>query len=212
MIAPAVASRNRSYAILRNISKCTTDDTIRTIVSEGLASHPSRDDMAAAVARSSRQKPQTLRVRDNLPLEKRARVNIQPKDPEFIETEKYFAKLLADESFTIDRILKDHFTPHEIDKFIPTNRDPMATWQREDAVCYNELLKTRFKGGTPTLAFKIAMLYYGLPAAPMKMMVSQVVDTSDFADLEEDRIFTSDPLSFLDEQGKRTYEDEPSSE
>jgi hypothetical protein len=211
MIAPVVASRSRSYARLRSISRSTVHDTIITIDSEGTALHSNTSDMTTVVTQTTAQRPQTLRIRDKLPLEKRARVNIQPKDPEFIETERYFAKLLGDDSLTLDRILKDNFSAHEIDKFIPTNRDPMATWQREDAIRYNELLSTRFKGITPTLACKMAMLYHGLPAAPMKMMVSQVVDASDFEDLEGDRVITTDPLDFLDEQGKRTYEDDPSS-
>ncbi|KAI0126300.1 hypothetical protein BJ170DRAFT_683895 [Xylariales sp. AK1849] len=158
-----------------------------------------------------KHKPQSLELKTNIPRKDRMQVTILPTDEDFIKMEKYFERLLADPKLTIDQILQDHFTEHERAKLLPTNKLPMAKWQEKNTISFNNILKGRFKGKLPTLACKMAMHYFGLVVAPMKMLPSQVVDPADFDDFRQEKVIAKDPLGFLDEQGKRTYSNTPTS-
>ncbi|KAK8075772.1 hypothetical protein PG997_010435 [Apiospora hydei] len=118
-------------------------------------------------ARSGNHPPPIL-VYQNVPLEDRSRLDITPADPKWKEMLAYFNTLLNTPGVTLDQILKDHFTAHELCKFVPTKLEPHAKWQQQDTELFRRTLETRFKGVLPTLAMKITMLYFGCPVAPMK--------------------------------------------
>ncbi|KAK7999426.1 hypothetical protein PG990_012026 [Apiospora arundinis] len=117
----------------------------------------------------------------------------------------YFNTLMSDSLRPLNELLRDHFTQHEIRKFLPTIDEPFAKWQQEDSELFRRTLETRFKGVVPTLAVKLTMLYFGLPIAPMKFGRNQAVTSAEVDDPMEEVFIEKDPLSFLDGYKERTY-------
>lgn len=156
------------------------------------------------------RKPAPILVYQNVPLENRAQPDITPSDPKWKEMLSYFNTLMSTPGVTLDDILKDHFTPHELRKFMPTIDEPFAKWQQEDTELFKRTLETRFKGVLPTLPMKMTMLYFGLPVAPMKFGRNQYVTSGDLDDPMEDVVMERDPLSFLDDYEERRYGVPPS--
>ncbi|KAK6829721.1 hypothetical protein PG987_010305 [Apiospora arundinis] len=150
-------------------------------------------------------RPPPVLVYENVPLENRARPDIGPNDPKWQEMLSYFNTLMSDSLRPLNELLRDHFTQHEIRKFLPTIDEPFAKWQQEDSELFRRTLETRFKGVVPTLAVKLTMLYFGLPIAPMKFGRNQAVTSAEVDDPMEEVFIEKDPLSFLDGYKERTY-------
>ncbi|KAK7753077.1 hypothetical protein SLS62_005027 [Diatrype stigma] len=133
---------------------------------------------------------------------------ILPTDKVFLEVEKYFQMLLRSTRLSIDQILEATFEQHEISLLVPTSGPPdVVRWQKENTIRYQALLRTVFKGKQPTVQLKMAMLYFGLPVAPLKMGRDQSVKPIDL-DFLEDEVFLDRPaLDFLDMYPKRCYGD-----
>lgn len=163
-----------------------------------------RDQPASGPASQAQpRKPPPILVYQNVPLEQRARPDITPSDPKWQEMLSYFNTLMSNS--TLDQILKDHFTPHELRKFMPTIDEPFAKWQQEDTKLFQRTLETRFRGVLPTLQMKMTMLYFGLPVAPMKFGGNQWVTSGDLDEPEDEVFIERDPLAFLDSYKERTY-------
>jgi hypothetical protein len=217
MISPAAAYRKRSFRRLRSINNSTLYSDIETNslnknIMSATASRSTTGRMggnpeAQTSAPRGRNRPTPLPTRFRVPPLDRYRTMVEPTDPDFIQVESYFERLLRDHTLTINYILQEHFIPYEIDLIIPTNKEPMASDQAEETGYYNDLLKNRFKGKSPTVAFKLTLLFFGVSVAPLKPVVGQAVDPRDFDDFDEDREIPRDPLAFLDEYATRTYGD-----
>ncbi|KAH8655245.1 hypothetical protein BX600DRAFT_552665 [Xylariales sp. PMI_506] len=201
--------QNNSKATQRSSRLCSVgDSTLDINLNRDGGSHNLSSEALYKKQQPQQRKPnpQQIKIRTHVPLEDRAQVHIEPHDSEFVEVERYFNRLLRDSRTTIDDILKGHFSEHEISKFIPTNKQPISQWQKDNALQFDALLKGRFKGKLPTLACKLAMYYFGLPVAPIKMMSDQSVAWEDLDELEDIEKVEEDPLQCLDEYTARTYE------
>ncbi|KAL7620117.1 hypothetical protein AAE478_009109 [Parahypoxylon ruwenzoriense] len=139
------------------------------------------------------------------PFELRANPFINKDHPEFLRIEDYFMRLLRKSKYTIEEILENTFDPYEIQLFEPA--DPpseLATQQKENALRYQRILETRFKGHPPSLQLKMAFLYFGLPVAPMKPGGLQVHALADLDFAEDNLRVKPDPLEFLDDYTEKT--------
>lgn len=151
------------------------------------------------------RKPEPILVYQNVPQADRLRPDITPSDPKWKEMLAYFNTIMSTPGVTLDEILKNHFIPHELRKFIPTIDQPFAGWQKEDTELFKRTLETRFKGVLPTLPMKMTMLYFGLPVAPMKLGRNQYVTSGDLDDPMEDVVMEQDPLAFLEDYKERCH-------
>jgi hypothetical protein len=160
----------------------------------------------AAPEQRLRSRPADLpKVYEGVPLAERICVTIRPDDERFVAAEAYFNRLLRSDKLSIQEILDRHFSKHEVEKFVPTNRDPIRQWQAENAVQFQDILKSQFRGKLPTLACKMAMHWFGLPVAPMKLLSGETVHAYDFSQDQKDEEADEtggdeDPLAFLDDQ------------
>lgn len=143
-----------------------------------------------------------------VPFKDRADPSILPTDKEFMNVERYFQTLLRSTHLTINQILEATFEQHEISLLVPASGPPdVVRWQKENTVRYQGFLRTVFKGKQPTLQLKMAMLYFGLPVAPLKMGRNQSVAPIDLDFLEDEVVLDRPALDFLDEYPKRCYGD-----
>ncbi len=143
-----------------------------------------------------------------VPLEERVNPFIKPDDEKFLEIERYFESLLRINHLSLDQILESNFDSHEISLITPTSGpSDVVKWQKEDSVRYQRLLHTTFKGKVPSIQLKMAMLYFGLPVAPLKIGRIQTVGEQDLNFLEDRSIFDRDPLEFLEDHTERFFGD-----
>ncbi|KAI1463253.1 uncharacterized protein F4812DRAFT_255262 [Daldinia caldariorum] len=128
--------------------------------------------------------------------------------PNFMRIERYFFTLLRNTNLTIQEILQNTFEPHEICLIEPVSHPPeLVRLQKRNSLRYQQILETRFQGHAPTLQLKLALLYFGLPVAPMKPGMSQELVITDLDFLEDKLEISVDPLGFLDEYAERSYGD-----
>jgi hypothetical protein len=105
---------------------------------------------------------------------------IDPSSKEFAAKVAHFREALTatdGRAGSLDEILPKQFSPHERSLLIPVDRERnsvLADIQKRNARSYSELVRSeRFrkwveKGGDQ-LAFKLTMLWYGLPVAPLRL-------------------------------------------
>ncbi|KAK9420571.1 putative C2H2-type domain-containing protein [Seiridium unicorne] len=214
MIAPAVASRKRSFSRfcqgdsiisalqLEEFSNQEHNATMLDSIMQGAAATPAAQSVTTHSRARSRPPPLDKSYR-KVPFNVRCNCSITSTHPDFVVMEQYFDRQLRNAHQTVNEILEDHFIPYEIELFVPTKKAPTVNDQRRNTEQYQDLLATTFKDKLPTLACKMAMLYFGLPVAPMKMAPYQGVSESDLAAFDDvDRPFALDPLAFLDEYGE----------
>ncbi|KAI1474160.1 hypothetical protein F4774DRAFT_415094 [Daldinia eschscholtzii] len=143
-----------------------------------------------------------------VPFKVRANPLVDRNHPDFVRIERYFFTLLRNTNLTIREILENTFEPHEICLVEPVSHPPeLVRLQKANSIRYQQILETRFKGHAPTLQLKLALLYFGLPVAPMKPGLSQTLVITDLDFLEDKLEVTADPLGFLDEYAERAYGD-----
>lgn len=149
-----------------------------------------------------------ISFREKKPFAARANPRIDQNSPEFLDMEKYFMQLLRQTQYTIEEILENTFEEYEIKIFQPMSTSPeMNQLQNSNTLRFRNLLQTRFKGRVSTLQLKMAMLYFGLPVAPMKPGAFQMPVPTDLDFGEDGTVFRPDPLQFLDNYTERTYGD-----
>ncbi|RYP82588.1 hypothetical protein DL770_005553 [Monosporascus sp. CRB-9-2] len=152
--------------------------------------------------------PTKVNLPPKVPFRERVNPLIKPTDHAFIEREGYFEGLLRSVYLTIEDILEANFEEHEIALFTPASGPPdIVKSQKEHSIRYQRLLDTVFKGKVPSLATKMAILWFGLPIAPMKIGLTQDVTPSDLDFLEDQVTESPDPLKFLENFTMRTFGD-----
>lgn len=150
--------------------------------------------------------PKALAGLTKVPYEDRVNPLIDPNSDEFVEKEKEFLSLLRHEELTLRQILQSCFTDHEVSLLTPMSEPPeLVEWQKDNTLRYNRLLQTSFKDKQSTTQLKMAMTYFGLPVAPLKMGRIQSVTPLDVDFLEDQTIFQADPLEFLDDYTERSW-------
>ena len=150
--------------------------------------------------------PSALASIIKVPFKDRVNPLIKPTSQEFVEREKHFLRLLRHDDLTLKQILESSFSEHEVSLMTPASGPPeVVRWQKENALRYNHLLQTTFKGKTPSLQLKITMAYYGLPVAPLKIGNIQTVTERDVNFLEDITAIKPDPLQFLEYFGERCW-------
>lgn len=153
------------------------------------------------------ESPGALTVSAKVPFEERVDPLIEPADERFRKTEQYFATLLKTDA-SLDQILEANFDSHEIELIRPAAGPPdLLRWHKENSIRYQRHLNTVFKGCAPTMALKMAMLYFGLPVAPIKVGTDQSVQIDDLDLLEDDVEVQPDPMNFLGMYTERCYGD-----
>lgn len=149
-----------------------------------------------------------LSVLPKVPFQDRVDPLTVPTDDKFANVERYFQFLLRRRNLTLEQILESHFDEHEKSLIIPVSGPPETVrWQKENSIRYQSLLQTSFKGKIPSLQLKLAMLYFGLPVAPIKIGPNQAVDIMDLDFLEDKVVHEPDPLKFLEDYSVRCYGD-----
>ncbi|RYP84408.1 hypothetical protein DL769_001197 [Monosporascus sp. CRB-8-3] len=152
--------------------------------------------------------PTKFNLPPKVPFGERVNPLVKPTDQAFIERERYFEWLLRSVYLTIENILEANFDKHEIALFTPASGPPdIVKSQKDHSVRYQRLLDTVFKGKVPSLATKMAMLWFGLPVAPMKIGLTQDVTPFDLDFLEDQVTEKPDPLKFLQNFTVRTFGD-----
>ncbi|RYP05088.1 hypothetical protein DL764_004049 [Monosporascus ibericus] len=152
--------------------------------------------------------PTRVNLPPKVPFGERVNPLIKQTDDAFIERERYFERLLQSVYLTIENILEANFNEHEIALFTPASGPPdIVKSQKEHSIRYQRLLDTLFKGKVPSLATKMAILWFGLPVAPMKIGPTQDVTPCDLDFLEDQVTETPDPLKFLENFTVRTFGD-----
>ncbi|KAI1393051.1 uncharacterized protein F4822DRAFT_149328 [Hypoxylon trugodes] len=155
-----------------------------------------------------RTNPSDLPHIDKKPFVDRANPTIHPSDPLFKQVESDFITLLRHTTLSIEEILVRIFDPHEITLFQPVTSPPeLVQLQRDNIVRYEHLLATRFKDYVPTLEFKLTLLYFGLPVAPMKPGTWQETVPADLEYGDDTTLVHKDPFEFLDNYTERTNGD-----
>ncbi|ORY70352.1 uncharacterized protein BCR38DRAFT_481484 [Pseudomassariella vexata] len=160
-------------------------------------------------AETQKKKPEPLSIKMHVPWSVRLDPFVRPDDAKYVEMKRYFTKLVRNPGTTMDQILNQHFTPHEINKFVPTNEGNFAKLQKNNTEDFQYLLNSTFKNEKPTLETKLVMMYFGLPVAPMKMLGIDIANSDDLDDLEEPRPIIRNQLDFLDDWSQRTYGEDP---
>lgn len=147
-------------------------------------------------------------VLPKVPFQERVHPSILPFDEEFINVERYFHMLLRLHNLTIHQILESHFEEHEISLIVPVSDPPeIVQWQKENIINYQRLLQTVFNKKVPTVQLKLAMLYFGLPVAPIKFGKNQAVSPMDVDFLEDKVVHDREPLKFLENYSERCHGD-----
>lgn len=209
---PARAQRHRPVPIQTNLP----DDSARR--EERLR--------AATEAQSRAQESRVLetiardrRLRDEAP--DRWQPDIDPDSDEFAAILSHFSTRLRNKHDTLDNILSEELSPHECALLTPADRAdnaPLAAIQARNTALYSELLQTpRFQDWAPRadLAFKLTLVFFGLPVAPMRMSSNQawkgLAEQSGWDDDEllvpqEDGEPSNGRLRFLNEYWMRMYE------
>ena len=150
--------------------------------------------------------PDVLAGLTKVPYEDRVNPLIDPMSEEFVEKEKEFLSLLRHEELTLKQILQTCFNDHEASLLTPLSEPAeLVEWQKDNTLRYNHLLQTSFKGKESTMQLKMAMTYFGLPVAPLKMGRLQSVTPMDLDFFEDKTVFEGDPLEFLDDYTERCW-------
>jgi len=146
--------------------------------------------------------------------------NIDPNSDEFSTILNHFTSRLRDKHDTLDNILSEELAPHERALLTPVDRAdnaPLAAIQAHNTALYSELLRSqRFQDWAPRadLAFKLTLVFFGLPVAPMRLSSSQawkgLARQSGWEDEllipQEDEEPSNGRLRFLNEYWMRMYE------
>lgn len=206
MIAPAVASRKRSFHKLQTFERSISSrQIVKPCGDTSVGSVAQNSDMASATkatkAQPIEQKQSSDSLDSHVPFETRLNPQIGPNSADFVVMEQYFDRQLRKVDLTVSDILKGHFTDSEIQNFIPSRNRTIAEQQECSTKTFKYLLKTTFAGKAPTLPCKMTMLYFGLPVAPMKMDITTTPLEQYLKTLKEEEIDAiPDPLSYLEKR------------
>lgn len=154
------------------------------------------------------------------PAPRRWNAAIKPRSRAFRDVVETFQEQLTESS--IEEILQEYFTRHERDLLIPADRRrnrALARIQRLNRVRCRMLLQSQrfstWAGIADSLELKLAMLWYGLPVAPIEFDPEEEFETGSDTDDDVARAETEkraaaadrkkNSLRFLNSYGQRHF-------
>lgn len=133
------------------------------------------DTEAEAQARKRAVKSQLREVLLRTSPHHRWNAAIKPRGKTFKAIVAIFEEKLEEGNTPVQNILDNYFTKHEIDLMVPANKRrnrALARIQRRNRVRYKMLLRSQrfapWANQATTLKLKLAMLWFGLPVAPIE--------------------------------------------
>ncbi|KAK1830139.1 hypothetical protein QBC39DRAFT_309653, partial [Podospora conica] len=208
---PAPRQRRRPVPIQTNLPDDPARREERLRAAHEAEAHAKESRILATVARDRK-------LREQAP--DRWQPDIDPNSGEFAAILNHFASRLRDQHDTLDNVLCEELAPHERALLTPVDRadnPALAAIQARNTALYSELLRSqRFRGWAShaDLAFKLTLVFFGLPVAPMRMSSNQawkgLAERSDWEDellaRGEDEGPSDGRLRFLNEYWIRMYE------
>jgi hypothetical protein len=212
-----------------NTSQQGKKPRLEPITTAGLLDDYSEDDDSSIISSSSEQGFKLIEAQERamdkaLETEKKARaeagerwdVTIDPSSDEFLDCYEEFRAALQDSGQTTEHVLETSgFTAHERALLAPMERARNPSLHRiqvDNSRQYHHLLTMeRFSQwkDKANLAFKLTMLWFGLPVAPMTVDFAQRLgtwmDDSEDPAHESSHVLSVGRLRFLNSYGVRYY-------
>ncbi|KAF5025852.1 hypothetical protein F66182_2074 [Fusarium sp. NRRL 66182] len=131
-------------------------------------------------------------------------IHIKPQDEGWKKTHAFFVSLLQSDR-TIQQIVSENLTYHDSRMFVPSDRADVKGLQAANTKRYEALLASSFKGVKDTLATKLTMMYFGLPAAPMVNPLEELAKDLGMHKPEPARYNARPPMHFLTAHDGRNW-------
>ncbi|KAI1050835.1 hypothetical protein LB507_009389 [Fusarium sp. FIESC RH6] len=116
----------------------------------------------------------------------------------------YFTHLL-EKDIPIKTIIRENFTHHQYRLLAPAERADVKEIQANNTTRYKALLARRFKGVEDSLATRLTMMWFGLPAAPMDNPLEEIAKLLGHDEEEVPRYNVKPPLHFLTAHDHRNW-------
>lgn len=129
---------------------------------------------------------------------------VGPQDKKWKLRHKYFTHLLETD-IPIKDIIRESFTHHQYRLLAPAERPDVREIQDDNTKRYEALLARRFKGVEDSLATKLTMMWFGLPAAPMYDPLEVLAWMVGHGEEEVPRYNVKPPLHFLTAHDHRNW-------
>ncbi|KAL6924234.1 hypothetical protein FSST1_001508 [Fusarium sambucinum] len=129
---------------------------------------------------------------------------IDPKSKRWAKVHSYFTKALMTET-SIEDIIRKSFTHHQYRMLAPAERVDVKEIQVDNTKRYNALLAGRFKGIEDSLATRLTIMYFGLPAAPVDNPLEEIAKMMAIDEKEVPRYNVRPPLHFLTAHERRNW-------
>lgn len=129
---------------------------------------------------------------------------VGPKDKKWKLRHRYFTHLL-EKDIPIKTIIRENFTHHQYRLLAPAERADVKEIQANNTTRYKALLARRFKGVEDSLATRLTMMWFGLPAAPMDNPLEEIAKLLGHDEEEVPRYNVKPPLHFLTAHDHRNW-------
>ncbi|RFN46264.1 hypothetical protein FIE12Z_9499 [Fusarium flagelliforme] len=129
---------------------------------------------------------------------------VGPQDKKWKLRHRYFSHLLG-KDIPIKSIIRENFTHHQYRLLAPAERADVKEIQADNTKRYKALLASRFKGVEDSLATKLTMMYFGLPAAPIDNPLEDIARMLGHDEEEVPRYNVKPPLHFLTAHDHRNW-------
>jgi hypothetical protein len=176
------------------------------------------DDQAGSAAAGKHRRKALLRTEPR----QRWNASVKPRGQAFKEIVSIFEEKLAEPETTVQNILDEYFTRHERELVIPADKRrnrALAKIQRRNRARYRILMRSQrfapWADQATTLKLKLAMLWFGLPVAPIEFdwedeLASGSDTADDIAEIETDKnrekaAKDENRLRFLNSYGQRHF-------
>lgn len=103
------------------------------------------------------------------------------------------------------KIMFRHFTAHEAELLVSSDRADLKQLQKEDTERYHVLVSGRFENVEQNMALKLAMVHFGLPVEPIFPAITSVAREMDNGDTREPLFDAQKPLHFLTAHSRRNW-------
>ncbi|KAG8666534.1 hypothetical protein FPOAC1_011343 [Fusarium poae] len=138
------------------------------------------------------------------PPAERINLMIDPKSKRWAKVHRYFTNALTTET-SIEDIIRKSFTHHQYRMLAPAERADVKEMQVANTKRYNALLDGRFKGVQDSLATRLTIMYFGLPAAPVDNPLEEIAKMMGLDEKEVPRYNVRPPLHFLTAHDRRNW-------
>lgn len=129
---------------------------------------------------------------------------IDPRSKRWAAVHNYFTTVLK-KDIPVKSIIRKSFTHHQYRMLAPAERADVRELQATNTKRYNALLSGRFKGVENSLATKLTMMYFGLPAAPIDNVLEEIAMARGLEAEEVPRYNVRPPLHFLTAHDHRNW-------